>query len=105
MTKVEHTKRTAEYVALLEQTGSKTPRKVADDTASLPPVARPAVLAPTMEAEAEYKEAPAAPKAKRKRNRKKGSKAVDAVYESEATGADLAADMQDEDEPSSKRRG
>jgi hypothetical protein len=105
MTKVEHTKRTAEYVALLEKTNSKTTRRPVEDTAAaLPPIARPAVLAPAVEVVPEYQEAPAQPKAKRKRNRKKNTKADASVDDAKAAGADVADEMAD-DEPSSKRRG
>jgi hypothetical protein len=106
MTKVEHTKRTAEYVALLQKTNSKTTRKTAEDTtAALPPIARPAVLAPAVEVVPEYKEGPAQPKAKRKRNRKKNTKADAADEDAEAVGADAAGEMADDEQRSSKRRG
>jgi len=101
MTKVEHTRRTAEYVALLEMNNPRAARKNVDvDSAPLPPVARPAVLAPAVEVVPEYKEAPAQPKAKRKRNRKKGTKA-----DADADAGACSADVVDDEEPCSKRRG
>jgi len=44
MTKVEHTKRTAEYLALLEKENPKGMRRVNENTSRLPPIARPAAL-------------------------------------------------------------
>ncbi|KAF3052705.1 hypothetical protein E8E11_008216 [Didymella keratinophila] len=44
MTKVEHTKRTAEYLALLEKENPKGMRRDQNDTSKLPPIARPATL-------------------------------------------------------------
>ncbi|KAJ4335141.1 hypothetical protein N0V95_008983 [Ascochyta clinopodiicola] len=44
MTKVEHTKRTAEYLALLEQENPRGMRKISQGTSQLPPIAKPATL-------------------------------------------------------------
>lgn len=44
MTKVEHTRRTAEYLALLEKENPRGMRKVPHDKSQLPPIARPAAL-------------------------------------------------------------
>jgi hypothetical protein len=44
MTKVEHTKRTAEYCALLEKENPRGMRRVEEDVSVLPQIARPAAL-------------------------------------------------------------
>jgi hypothetical protein len=101
MTKVEHTKRTAEYVALLEKQNPRGKSKNMVDEAMVPAIARPAVLAMNAEIAPTYTEA-VPPKAKRKRNRKKGDKVT---TDDTKPGADAAAKGGDDDEPSSKRRG
>jgi hypothetical protein len=108
LTKVEHTKRTAEYVALLEKQNPRATRKSEIDTAKLPAIARPAALAMDVEVVPEYAEKTvqsAQPKAKRKRNRKKGDKADRPTGGAETIGPDTAAETAEDDEPSSKRRG
>ena len=44
MTKVEHTKRTAEYTSLLDQQNPRAKRKHRGEDDELPPIARPATL-------------------------------------------------------------
>lgn len=44
MTKVEHTRRTAEYLALLEKENPRGMRTIQEDVGKLPPIARPATL-------------------------------------------------------------
>jgi hypothetical protein len=87
---------------LLEKQNPRAARKAEVDTDRLPPIARPAVLAMDVEIVPEYTEKSAQPKAKRKRNRKKGDKAE---RPSETIGTGTAAETAEDDEPSSKRRG
>lgn len=103
MTKVEHTKRTAEYVALLEKQNPNGMRKVKVDEAALPAVARPASLAMDVEVVSGYTDATGQPKAKRKRNRKKGAKFA-AYNDNAETTEVVAADVVEDNERSSKRR-
>ncbi|KZM21412.1 uncharacterized protein EKO05_0006211 [Ascochyta rabiei] len=72
MTKVEHTKRTAEYVALLEQENPRGMRKITQDTSQLPPIARPATLPVAFEPLPE--EACIKVEGKKKRKRRKPAK-------------------------------
>lgn len=58
MTKVEHTRRTAEYVALLQKENPKEMRKRRVDETRLPPVARPATLALDVEITPPHPQAP-----------------------------------------------
>lgn len=74
MTKVEHTKRTAEDVALLEQQNPRGMRKTIVDELELPPIARPATLPLDTVILPEYSEAKEKPAGKRKRKRKKSNK-------------------------------
>ncbi|KAF2829716.1 hypothetical protein CC86DRAFT_284871 [Ophiobolus disseminans] len=104
MTKVEHTKRTAEYIALLEKQNPKCVSKPKDKT-KLPAIARPAALAQNVEVAPDYTEVNAKPKTKRKRNRRKGQKGDPANDQLEDDGHNTAADVVEEDEPNSKRRG
>lgn len=103
MTKVEHTKRTTEYVALLERQKQKpkSTSKPKIDKATLPAIVKPAVLAQNVEVVPEYTEAIERPKAKRKRNRKKGPKGDHGNDDEAGTTAEVTGD----DEPKSKRRG
>ncbi|KAF2036414.1 hypothetical protein EK21DRAFT_106516 [Setomelanomma holmii] len=104
MTKVEHTRRTAEYIALLEKQNPRGMRKaqVEDD---VPAIAKPASLALNVEVVPAYTEATTQPKAKRKRKRRKGNKDdqdTDQVDDDGGTNAmTKAADV---DEPGQKRR-
>lgn len=75
MTKVEHTKRTAEYLALLEKENPRGMRRVPEDTRQLPPVARPAAL--PMAFEALPVDASVKVEGKKKRQRRKPAKSGD----------------------------
>ncbi|KAJ8105284.1 hypothetical protein OPT61_g10274 [Boeremia exigua] len=87
MTKVEHTKRTLEYRALLEKENPKGMRKVVEDTSQLPPIARPAALSMSFEALPEGDSIKI--ESKKKRKRRKPAK----------SGADAKkADVQTEDQ-------
>lgn len=103
MTKVEHTKRTAEYVALLEKRNPKNKGQYKFDDPSLPAIARPAALALNVEVVPDYTIKVEQPKKKRKRNRTKGDKAEVQEERVEAGNTDAAVD-EDPDEPRSKRR-
>jgi len=105
MTKVEHTKRTAEYLALLEKQNPKGKPKPKINEATISAIARPAALAMNVEVVPDYKEATAQPKAKRKRNRRKGDKADQSTDHLEANDTSTAAEVAEDDEPKSKRRG
>jgi len=72
MTKVEHTKRTAEYLALLEKENPRGMRRITQDTSQQPPVARPAAL--PMASEALPENAPTKGESKKKRKRRKPAK-------------------------------
>jgi hypothetical protein len=69
MTKVEHTKRTAEYLALLEQENPRGMRKITQDTDQLPPIARSAALSMAFEPLPEDADTQVEPKKKRKRRK------------------------------------
>jgi hypothetical protein len=101
MTKVEHTKRTAEYVALLATQNPKKMRKPKPEDANLPAIARPAVLAMNVQIGAGDTGTTGRPKNKRKRNRRKTDKDQSFVENAEA---DTTNDTPDS-EPRSKRRG
>lgn len=101
MTKVEHTKRTAEYVALLATRNPKKMRKPRPEDANLPAIARPAVLAMDVQIGAGDTETTDRPKNKRKRNRRKADKDQSLVENAEA---DTTNDTPDS-EPRNKRRG
>jgi hypothetical protein len=98
MTKVEHTKRTAEYVALLETQNPRGMRKNKIDESELPAIARPAVLPMVTEIApaAEQQQA----KNKRKRRKPKKSGKTTGGQEADADDGEDACD-----EPSAKRRG
>ena len=72
LTKVEHTKRTAEYLALLEKENPRGMRRKAEDPTQLPPIARPAALSMAFEALPE--DAAGKAEAKKKRKRRKPAK-------------------------------
>jgi hypothetical protein len=102
MTKVEHTKRTAEYVALLEQQNPRGMRKNKVDDSELPPIARPAVLPVAMDVAPDY---PGEQQSKKKRKRQKKKKPGQPVDDVDANAEDNTAEGAEHDEPSSKRRG
>jgi hypothetical protein len=104
MTKVEHTKRTAEYVALLEKVNPKSKGKHEIDDPALPVIARPAALALNVEIVPGYKDNMERPKIKRKRNRKKGDKTDAQVEHIEANNTNATADEAQDDGPRRKRR-
>jgi hypothetical protein len=104
MTKVEHTKRTAEYVALLEQRIPKYMRKSKPDDDALPAIARPATLAMNAEVVPDYTEAVEQPKNKRKRNRRKVNQEAHQDEDMETNNNNNATSQAQEDEPSRKRR-
>lgn len=101
MTKVEHTKRTAEYVALLATQNPKKMRRPKPEDDNLPAIARPAVLAMNVDVGVGNTETADRPKNKRKRNRRKADKDQSLVGNAEA---DTTNDTPD-NEPRSKRRG
>ncbi|KAH6618879.1 hypothetical protein C7974DRAFT_38794 [Boeremia exigua] len=76
MTKVEHTRRTAEYLALLKKENPGGMRKVIEDTSQLPPVARPAALPMAFKPLPE--DGPIKADSKKKRKRRKPAKSGDA---------------------------
>ncbi len=85
MTKVEHTKRTAEYVALLERENPKGMRKVVEDSSQLPPIARPAALSMSFEPLPEDHTVKTGSKKRRKRRKpaKPGADSARACEEAE----------------------
>lgn len=101
MTKVEHTKRTAEYVALLATRHPKKMRKPKPEDDNLPAIARPAVLPLNVEIGVGDAETTDRPKNKRKRNRRKADKDPSLVKNAEADNTMETLDS----EPRSKRRG
>jgi len=110
MTKVEHTKRTAEYLALLEQENPRGMRKTTQNTNQLPPIARPAALPIAFKPLPESVSIKVEGKKKRKRRKPTkssdhtghaGGKAEDQVNEQEADMpdarmADAPSDAQQE---------
>ena len=80
MSKVEHTKRTAEYLALLEKENPKGARGNREDTSKLPPIARPATLPMAFDPLPEDTAINAGGKKKRKR-RKPGNPSNDVVVD------------------------
>lgn len=103
MTKVEHTKRTAEYVAILEKQNPKGMRKIQINDSELPAIARPAVLRMDVETVPQYSEATEKTKGKRKR-KKKTNKFGLLKDDVQANISNDAADDTEEHEPSRKRR-
>ncbi|KAF1929223.1 uncharacterized protein M421DRAFT_134645 [Didymella exigua CBS 183.55] len=75
MTKVEHTRRTAEYRALLEQENPRGMRRNQEDDSKLPPIARSATL--PMAFEPLPKDTAVKSEGKKKRKRRKPGKAGD----------------------------
>jgi len=120
MTKVEHTKRTAEYVALLKAENPRGMRKNMVDESELPPIARPAVLPMAYTTKAppekavqglsrkpeeglmEITAAAEEPPVKHKRKRRKPKKANKPAGGDDADGDDAEGAY---DEPNAKRRG
>jgi hypothetical protein len=103
MTKVEHTKRTAEYIALLEKRNPRNVRKAKPDDDTLPAIARPAALAMNEEVVPGYTETTERPKTKRKRNRRKGGKENEAEH-FEADSYRTEDDADQDNGPRNKRR-
>lgn len=104
LTKVEHSKRTAEYVALLEKWNPRSKGKQKLDDPVLPAIAKPVALAPNVEIVPAYTEHTERPKTKRKRNRKKADKIDAEVGEVETNNTNAAVDEAQSDEPRRKRR-
>lgn len=103
MTKVEHTRRTAEYLVLLEKQNPKGMRKAKVSDSELPAIARPAALPMNMTIVPEYSEQVPDKKRRRKRKaNKSGHLADDAETNTENTAAERMED--NVDEPSRKRR-
>jgi hypothetical protein len=97
MTKVEHTQRTAEYVALLERQNPRGMRKNKINESELPAIARPAVLPMAVEIAPAADEQPVKHKRKRRKPKKTGKPiGGDDADADDAEGAP--------DEPSAKRR-
>ena len=84
MTKVEHTKRTAEYLALVEKENPRGMRKATADASQMPHIARPAALPVASEALPEDQNVKV--EGKKKRRRRKPAKVDD------NTGNDADAD-------------
>jgi type IV secretory pathway VirB10-like protein len=106
MTKVEHTKRTAEYIALLQTRNPQSWRKVKPDYIVLPAIAQPAALAMDAEVIPDYTARAERPKNKRKRNRRKGDKQAHQDGDIETNNSDdaMTQAQADKDGPPSKRR-
>lgn len=105
MTKVEHTKRTAEYVALLEQQNPRGMRRNIGSVSDLPAIARPAVLPMDTKTVSTNTEPSEKPTGKKKRKRKKKSKkAGDANEIDRSDASDGAAEDPEDNEPSRKRQ-
>jgi hypothetical protein len=96
MTKVEHTKRTAEYVALLEKENPRGMSRTKIDNSKLPAIARPAVLPPAAQAVPENL-GNEGQQGKKKRKRRKPNKSN--LNRGDADAEDAG------NEPSTKRRG
>jgi hypothetical protein len=109
MTKVDHTERTAEYVALLQKENPGGMRRTVPKETDLPAIERPAIARPAalpMDAKIvpEYTESVQEPKGKRKRNRRKDRFTQQASVDDTDT-IRPAADTAGDSEPHSKRRG
>lgn len=78
LTKFEHTKRTVEYVALLEKAGKKPQgvRRTQTDDIDIPAIAAPAALPMNMEIAGESEDGEPTKKGKRKRKKNKRKKAT-----------------------------
>ncbi|EUC43197.1 hypothetical protein COCMIDRAFT_38804 [Bipolaris oryzae ATCC 44560] len=96
MTKVEHTKRTAEYIALLEKQNPRGMRRTKIVDSELPPIARPAVL-PLAVKTTQESAGNDSQQGKKKRKRRKPNKS--ALNTGDADADDTG------NEPNSKRRG
>lgn len=94
MTKVEHTKRTAEYLALLKKENPRGMRKVALDTSQQPLIARPAALSMAFEALPQDSSVEVASKKKRKR-RKPAKSSIHAGLDGDAQTNQEDVDMQE----------
>lgn len=106
LTKVEHTRRTAEYLALLETQNPGGMRKNKIDDGHLPAIARPAVLAMHVKVVPAYSGTGEKPKGKRKRRSKKTNKSNHSTDTAEAECSNHVAEGVEVDvhEPSRKRR-
>jgi hypothetical protein len=109
MTKVDHTQRTAEYVALLEKENPRGMRRTMHKGTDPPAVERPAIARPAalpMNAEIvpEYTESAQEPKEKRKRNRRKDRFTQQSSIDDTNT-IRSAAEAAGDGEPNNKRRG
>ncbi|KAI8934924.1 hypothetical protein NX059_008593 [Plenodomus lindquistii] len=105
MTKVEHTKRTAEYVALLEQQNPRGMRRNVISNSDLPAIARPAVLTLDTKVVSSKSENTTKATGKRKRKkRKRNNKSGHANEDGEPDASDDAAEEREESEPSRKRQ-
>ncbi|KAG9185493.1 hypothetical protein G6011_08037 [Alternaria panax] len=100
MTKFEHTKRTAEYVKLLETQNPRGMRRNKIGEEDLPPIARPAVLPMAVEIAPVEGQQPTKSKRKRRKPKKAGKAAGGGDAEADADDAEVT-----QDEPSAKRRG
>lgn len=106
MTKVEHTRRTAEYLALLETENPKGMRKAKIDASTLPAIERPAALPMDLEIVPEEPPSNTAeqPGCKKKRKRRKPNKSNHQTDNVDTNHSNLAVGGADVDEPSRKRR-
>ncbi|KAH9874962.1 hypothetical protein J1614_004450 [Plenodomus biglobosus] len=105
MTKVEHTRRTAEYLALLEQQNPRGMRRNADGDGDLPAIARPAVLSmDTKVVSSNPEPAEKSTGRKRRKRRKRSTKSGNTNETEEPDASDDAAEETEEFEQSRKRR-
>lgn len=107
MTKAEHTRRTAEYVALLKKQNPRGMRKNSMDDSELPAIAKPATLAMNAEIVPAYSGSTGNAKTGRKRKkRKKTTKTEGANGDAEAEQTDNGAEEaeQKSEQLSNKRR-
>jgi hypothetical protein len=110
MTKVEHTRRTAEYVELLRNENPRGMRRNMPKESEIPAIERPAALPPVVDM-AELPDvgddagagAAEQPKAKRKRKRRKGEKNSNQIDNEDANMGNVGPEEADV-EPSRKRR-
>jgi hypothetical protein len=109
MTKVDHTHRTAEYMALLKKENPggmrwTTPKDSDLPAIEWPAIARPAALPMDVEIVPEYTESTQEPKGKRKRNRRK-DRSVQQLDIADTDTTRSATKAAGDDGPNSKRRG
>ena len=101
MTKVEHTKRTTEYVALLKKQNPEGMRKNKVDNDEVPAIARPAVLPLDTDAVPDYSEQL---HSRRKRKKRKANKSDQCTNDAQANTSTNATKGAEGHEPSKKRR-